>query len=118
MIDLGRPQEFPAEPHELMPIQTGVGKRHFYPAQQRPRALSSVTNSMAYGLQYSRDSLRVEFIREHRLIPRRRHERHGGQVVELGAAHIVNASNDAEDLVAFVEQQFGKVRAILTGECR
>ncbi len=38
---------------------------------------------LAHGLQHPRGAHAAELGREHRLVPRRRHERHGGQVVDL-----------------------------------
>src|SRR5262249_46667596 len=45
---------------------------------------------LAHGLEDARHALRVELAGEHRLVPRRRHERHRGEVVELARPHRVD----------------------------
>ena len=41
-------------------------------------------------LQHAGHPLRVVFAGQHRLIPRRRHERHRGEVVHLVRLHVVD----------------------------
>ena len=50
----------------------------------------------ADGVEHPRDALRVELAGEHRLIPRRRHERHGREVVDLVRPHIVDESKERQ----------------------
>src|SRR5262249_45521771 len=45
---------------------------------------------LPHGLEDARHALRVELAGEHRLVPRRRHERHRGEVVELARPHRVD----------------------------
>jgi hypothetical protein len=91
--------------------------------------------------------LRIELPRQHRLVPRRRHEGHGREVVKFLRAAIIDNPRDRQlveqiagtngdsiqqmletpqircartsdypdDLVTLLEQQLGKVRAVLTG---
>ena len=51
---------------------------------------------MADRFEHARDALRVEFAGEHRLIPRRRHERHRREVVELVRAHLVDQADERQ----------------------
>ena len=48
------------------------------------------------GLEDARHALGIELASQHRLVPRRRHERHCGQVVELHRSDVLNDANERE----------------------
>jgi hypothetical protein len=58
------------------------------------------------GLEAARDALRVELAGQHRLVPRRRHERHRREVVELVRSHRVYGL-DERQLIEQVRLQEG-----------
>ena len=51
---------------------------------------------LTHRLEHARHALRVELAGQHRLVPRRRHERHRRQVVELVRAHAVDHPNQRQ----------------------
>jgi hypothetical protein len=60
---------------------------------------------MANRLEHARDALRVELAGEHRLIPRRRHEGHRREVVELVRPDFVDHADERE----LIEQSAGLI---------